>query len=254
MKMVIKKAVFLWEKPMSSNHIVAKDRADQGNVLEMPCATNIWKVGILMTDVASLIRSFMSDEKDLSELWSFEEAMRSPGNNQHGLGHPLIGFQIKRGEESRGRDLKEGGGEGDEDGSAGPEEGTERDDESPVVAHREVSREWVARALDDGAEQSQRAHPGRVGVQGGAHLLVDSREQDSSALSMMPARLTRIKVSVSGLTERRKTFMAPAMEEEFGPSSVSLSGPCCLFFFKMETSRKGVDYFGHTPGADNIRK
>ena len=46
-------AVFSCEKPESSNHIAENDRADHGNEPVTPCATIIWKDGILITDFAS---------------------------------------------------------------------------------------------------------------------------------------------------------------------------------------------------------
>ena len=46
-------AVCSWEKPISSNHIGANEKADPGIEPETPCATIIWKDGILITDFAS---------------------------------------------------------------------------------------------------------------------------------------------------------------------------------------------------------
>ena len=66
---LMRNAVFLWEKPISSNHMGANDKADQGNEPVTPWATMIWKDVILMTDLASWTRSFTSDHMDLLGTW-----------------------------------------------------------------------------------------------------------------------------------------------------------------------------------------
>lgn len=65
----IRKADFPWEKPVSSSHMGANDNADQGNEPVTPCATTIWKEGILITDLASWASSLTCDHKELPELW-----------------------------------------------------------------------------------------------------------------------------------------------------------------------------------------
>lgn len=52
--------------------------------------------------------------------------------------------------------LKESGGEGDEESSGGPEEGTDSDDVGAVVAHGQVGGDRVAQRLYYGPEQSER--------------------------------------------------------------------------------------------------
>jgi len=58
----MRKAVLLWVKPVSSNHIGANDKADQGKEPVTPCATIIWKDEIFKTDLDSSTRSFTSDQ------------------------------------------------------------------------------------------------------------------------------------------------------------------------------------------------
>lgn len=62
--MVMRNAVVSCEKPISSNHMGAKeDNPDQGNVPATPWATIIWKDGIRITDFASNSTSLSSEQK-----------------------------------------------------------------------------------------------------------------------------------------------------------------------------------------------
>lgn len=73
--------------------------------------------------------------------------------------------------------LKESGGEGDEESGGGPEEGTEGDDVGAVVAHGQVGGDRVARWLYYGPEESERAQARWAGVKRRTDLCVHTRQQ-----------------------------------------------------------------------------
>lgn len=75
------------------------------------------------------------------------------------------------------RDLKKGGGEGDEEGGGGPEKSSIGNNMSSVMADRKIGCKRVAKRLYNRPEKSERAQAGRVGVKGLSDLLVNSGKQ-----------------------------------------------------------------------------
>ncbi|GER47620.1 ATP binding microtubule motor family protein [Striga asiatica] len=73
--------------------------------------------------------------------------------------------------------IPECGGDGNEEGSGGPEEGTEGDDVRPVVASSEVGGDREAQCLHERFVEGKRAQMGGVGMQRFSDLLVNRRQQ-----------------------------------------------------------------------------
>ncbi|GER47616.1 DNA (cytosine-5)-methyltransferase 3A [Striga asiatica] len=111
--------------------------------------------------------------------------------------------------------------EGDEEGSGGPEEGAGGDDVGPIVADGEVGGERVAGGLDDGSEEGEGAEASGVGVEGGADLLIDPRQQglvgplhDSSEIDQDEGRRLR----------SHHLFQIPHSSESICPPALTLTG------------------------------
>lgn len=73
--------------------------------------------------------------------------------------------------------LKEGGGDGNEEGGGGPNISPISNDVGPIMSGRQVSSERVTNSLHHRSEKGQRAQPGRARVQCFADFFVHSRQQ-----------------------------------------------------------------------------